>query len=96
MSLKRNVEELVKEKMPAKGYRKNKAIDQTGLHKRPQMEQIIDYLANGQERVKFPDREASQIRNHPYMTQLDFVDMQEEQKKAWEDQVTKQEAKTRS
>ena len=57
------------------------------------MEQIIDYLANGQERVRFPDREAKQIRNHPFMTQLDFFDMQEEQQKAWADQVRKQETK---
>ena len=57
------------------------------------MEQIVDYLANGQERVSFPGREAKQIRNHPFMTQLEFFDMQEEQQKAWAGTVRKEEAK---
>jgi hypothetical protein len=72
---------------------KNSEINYTGLRKRPQMEQIVDYLENGQERVQYPDREAKFIRNHPFMTQLDFFDMQEEEKKAWEEEKRKQEAK---
>ena len=72
MSLKRNVNEMVKKRLPEKGNRRNQAIDHTGLHKRPQIEQIVNYLANGQEHTKFPDREAKFIRNHPFMTQLDF------------------------
>ena len=50
------------------------------------MEELVSYLANHQETTRFPDREAKQIRNHPYMTQLDFFDMQDEQQKAWEEQ----------
>ena len=92
MSLKRNVDEMITEKLPQKG-RLNKGIVYSGLHKRLQMEQIVDYLVNGQERTNFPDREAKQVRNHPFMTQLDFFDMQEEQQKAWADTVRKQEAK---
>ena len=92
MSLKRNVDEMITEKLPQKG-RLNKGIVYSGLHKRPQMEQIVDYLVNGQERTNFPDREAKQVRNHPFMTQLDFFDMQEEQQKAWADTMRKQEAK---
>ena len=57
------------------------------------MEQIVDYLENGQERMKFPDREAKFIRNHPFMTQLDFFDMQEEQQRAWEVEKRRHEAK---
>ena len=91
MSLKRNVDEMITENLPQKG-RLNKGIVYSGLHKRPQMEQLVDYLVNGQERVNFPDREAKQIRNHPFMTQLDFFDMQEEQQKAWADTVRKKEA----
>ncbi len=79
MSLKRNVNEMLKKRLSEKGNRssrtpgeRNHAVDHTGLHKRPQMEQIVDYLANGQEHTKFPDREAKFIRNHPFMTQLDF------------------------
>ena len=92
MSLKRNAEEMIADKLPQTN-RQNKGIVYSGLHPRPQMEQIVNYLANGQERVRFPDREAKQIRNHPFMTQLDFFDTQEEQQKAWADQVRKQEAK---
>ena len=93
MSLKRNVNEMVKKRLSEKGNRRNNAIDHTGLHKRPQMEGIVDYLANGQEHVRFPDREAKFVRNHPFMTQLDFFDMQEEQQRAWEEQKREQEAK---
>ena len=72
---------------------KNRQIHHTGLRPRPQFEQIVDYLENGQERVKFPDREAKFVRDHPFMTQLDFFDMQEEQQKAWEAQQRKMEAR---
>ena len=82
---------MITEQLPPKG-RLNKGIVYSGLHKRPQMEQLVDYLVTGQERMNFPDREAKQIRNHPFMTQLDFFDMQEEQQKAWADTVRKKEA----
>ena len=36
------------------------------------MEQIVNYLMFHQEKVKYPVRTAIFIRNHPYMTQLDF------------------------
>ena len=61
-------------------------VERSGLHKRPQMEQIVHYLAMHQEKVKFPDRTALFIRNHPFMTQLDFFDMQEAQEMQWEEQ----------
>jgi hypothetical protein len=64
-----------------------------GLHREPQMEEIVNYLANHQERMRFPDRQARQIRNHPFMTQLDFFDTNEEQKRAWEVQKRKEEVK---
>ena len=64
-----------------------------GLRREPQMEEIVNYLANHQERMRFPDRQAKQIRNHPFMTQLDFFDTNEEQKRAWEVQKRKEEAK---
>ena len=61
-------------------------VERSGLRKRPQMEQIVHYLAMHQEKIKFPDRTAIFIRNHPYMTQLDFFDMQEAQEIQWEEQ----------
>ena len=92
MSLKQNAHELAKQRLPVRGNRISQGIDHTGLRKRPQMEQIVNYLDGGQERVKFPDREAKLIRNHPFMTQLDFFDMQEEQQRAWEEEKRKHEA----
>ena len=44
-----------------------------GLRREPQLEEMVNYLANHQEMTKFPDREAKQIRNHPFLTQLDFL-----------------------
>lgn len=67
----------------------NARIDYTGLRKRPTFEGIVDYLANKQEKTKYPDREAKQIRNHPYLTQLDGIgmfEMQEQQENAWKEQ----------
>ena len=89
MSLKRNVDDMVKQKLHAKGKR-NQGIDLTGLQKRPQMKQIINYLENGQEKMNYPDREAKIVRNHPFMTQLDFFDMQEDQQRAWERGTTQE------
>ena len=56
------------------------------------MEQIVDYLNFGQEKAQFPDREAKLIRNHPFMTQLDFFDMQEDQEMKWEDETRHRQA----
>jgi hypothetical protein len=56
------------------------------------MEELVDYLANGQPTTTYPDREAKFVRNHPFMTQLDFFDMQDDQKRAWEQQARDQEA----
>ena len=67
-------------------------INRIGLHKRPRMEELVDYLANGQPTVTYPDREAKFVRNHPFMTQLDFFDMQDDQKRAWEQQARGKEA----
>ena len=78
--------------MSEKGMTKTRGIDATGLHKRPQMMQIVNYLENGQEKMTHPDREAKLIRNHPFMTQLDFFDMQEDQQRAWAGEERKKEA----
>jgi hypothetical protein len=63
-------------------------INYTGLRKRPTFEAIVDYLANGQEKTKFPNRLAKIIRNHPYLTQLDHIgmwEMEEQQENAWKE-----------
>jgi hypothetical protein len=46
-------------------------INYKGLHKRKNYEQLFDYLQNNQDMVRYPDRFAKQMRNHPYLTQFD-------------------------
>ena len=87
MSLRQNTSQMMAEKLPQK-----RSTTSNGLRKRPQFEQIVNYIANGQETIKYPDRIAKQIRNHPFMTQLDFFDMQEDQHRSWEEQVRQREA----
>ncbi len=89
MSLRHNIPEMIAEKLPQKGKRGR--IDDAGLRKRPQMEQIVSYLESGQEHIAFPDRLAKLVRNHPFMTQLDFFDMQEDQERKWEEEKRQQE-----
>ena len=68
----------------------------SGLRQRPTFEGIVDYIANGQETIKYPDRLAKFMRNHPYLTQLDgegMMEMQEQQENAWKEQVKEQRVK---
>jgi hypothetical protein len=61
----------------------------SGLRLRPTFEGIVDYIANGQETIKYPDRLAKFMRNHPYLTQLDgegVMEMQEQQENVWKEQ----------
>ena len=46
-------------------------INYKGLHKRKNYEQLFDYLQNNQDMIRYPDRFAKQMRNHPYLTQFD-------------------------
>ncbi len=80
-------------KKSERGNNKNKGIDDTGLDKRPRIAQIVNYLGSGQERINCPDREAKFIRNHPFITQLDFFDMQEEHEREWEETARQEEPK---
>ena len=73
---------MIAEKLPPKG-----STNSAGLRKRPEFEQIVNYINYGQETVMYPDRQATLIRNHPFMTQLDFFDMQEDQERAWAEQA---------
>ena len=78
---------MIAEKLPSKSI-----ANTTGLRKRPQFEQLVNYLNFGQETVVYPDRQARLIRNHPFMTQLDFFDTQEDQERAWAEQTRQREA----
>ena len=68
MTSKKSVSDIIMKNLPEKGFIKNKGIDDTGLRKKPQMMQIVNYLEEGQERMVYPDREATFVRNHPFMT----------------------------
>ena len=63
-----------------------------GLRKRPQMEEIVNYLQNGQETVKYTDRQAKFIRNHPFMTQFDFFEIPKYEESQLEEQIRHQRA----
>jgi hypothetical protein len=61
----------------------------SGLRLRPTFEGIVDYIANGQETIKNPDRLAKFMPNHPYLTKLDgegMMEMQEQQESVCKEQ----------
>jgi hypothetical protein len=60
-----------------------------GLRKRETYDELIDYLKGKQEVIKYPDRFAKRVREHPFLTQLDgegLDDMAEQQENAWKEQ----------
>ena len=53
-----------------------------GLRQRPKYDEIVSYLTDYQQMLRYPNRFAKQMREHPYMTQLDgdgFMEMQDQQ-----------------
>ena len=52
------------------------AITFTGLKPRPTYDSLLGELAN-QPIIRYPDRRATQLRNSPYLTQLDGVNQAE-------------------
>ncbi len=91
MSFKRIVNEMVKQRLPATGNRRDQAIDQTGSHKRPQIEQIVDCLENGAREGPGPRSQVHQ--NSPLHDSAGFFEMQEEEQRACDELKRKQEAK---
>ncbi len=81
MSFKIEVNAIIAHKLPAKGNRLKHGINAAGLHKRPQIEPTAIYFNFGQETGRFPDHEAKLIRNHPFMTQLNIFDAQEDKER---------------
>ena len=47
------------------------AINTVGLRKKPTIDELVDYIERAPDKIRYPDRRASQIRNSPYMTQFD-------------------------
>ena len=52
------------------------AVNFTGLTKRPTYDSLLGDIAN-QPMIRYPDRRATQLRNSPYLTQLDGVNQAE-------------------
>ena len=49
----------------------------TGLRKKDTYEQMIDYLQNDQELIKYPNRYYRQLRDSPWLSQIDGEDQNE-------------------
>ena len=47
----------------------------TGLRKKDTYEKMIDYLDHGQEKIKYPNRYFRQLRDSPWLTQLEGDDL---------------------
>ncbi len=60
------------------------------MRQRPNFAEVLDYVVNRQETVKCPDRTAGQLRNHPYLAQLDDVGMPLETEEQQEDAAKEQ------
>ena len=64
-----------------------------GLKQRPKYDDIVNCLFNDQQLLRYPNRFAKQIREHPYMTQLDgdgFMEMQDQQEAITKQQLINQ------
>ena len=46
-------------------------MNYAGLHKRPTYDELVDFIETDPERIKYPDRRATELRESPYLTQLD-------------------------
>lgn len=63
------------------------AINYEGLKKRETYDEIVDYLENKQDKIKYPDRTAKQLRNSPQLSNLldgnneGYEEMEEQQKR---------------
>ena len=52
-------------------------VNYNGLRRRKTYDEVVNYLMNDQEIIRYPDRLATQLRNSPYLTQLDGEGMRE-------------------
>jgi len=53
------------------------ATKAAGLHVKPTYEQVIQYVLKDPDKIQFPDRRATILRNSPYLTQNDgFIELE--------------------
>ena len=60
-----------------------------GLRKKDTYEELINYLLTDQDVVRYPDRRAKQLRESPYLTQLDgegLGEMQDHQERQFREE----------
>jgi len=50
-------------------------VNFNGLRKKPSYEELVRYIANDKDKIKYPDSRASFLRKHTYLTQLDGESM---------------------
>ncbi len=61
-----------------------------GLRLRPTFDELVNYVEHDQDIIKYPDRIARLMREHPYLTQLDsegMFEIQDQQDAAMKDQL---------
>ena len=52
------------------------------LHKKPNFNELINYIENKQPLIKYPNRIATFLRNSPYLSQFDgdsWIDLEEQE-----------------
>ena len=47
------------------------ATSSAGLHKKPTYEELINYIQRDPDKIRYPDRQATILRNSHWLTQLD-------------------------
>ena len=52
-------------------------INYKGLRKRPTYDELVDFIEKDPERIHYPDRRATELRESPYLTQLDGEGMRQ-------------------
>ena len=52
-------------------------INFKGLRKRPTYDELVDFIETDPERIHYPDRRATDLRESPYLTQLDGEGMRQ-------------------
>ena len=71
-------------------------VNYQGLRKRESYDEIVDYLENKQERIKYPNRLAKQLRNSPQLSNLldnggeGLVEMEEQQQRKMQHEQAEQ------
>ena len=52
------------------------------LRKRLSYDEMVDYVENDKQKIKFPNRQATFLRNSPFLSQFDgesFIDLEQEE-----------------